>query len=149
MNKALDSLHPDFKPLIVAFLAELTLRGINCVVTSGRRTRSEQNVLYAQGRTTKGDIVTKARGGESPHNFGLAADICPINPRDKSLWWKAPDEIWSVIHRLAEERDYIGNDGVPDLDSGYDWKFCDRPHVEDPRWKATQLAWKQGKIVIA
>jgi len=141
MGRALESLEPGFKALVVSLLAELKERGINCVVTSGRRTIAEQNKLYAQGRTTPGNIVTKAKGGQSPHNFGLAADLCPTHPVDNSLWWKAPDDIWNVIHLLAEERGY--------LDSGYDWKFCDRPHIEDRNWKDTQKLWKEGKIKIA
>lgn len=39
------------------------------------RTTAYQNALYAQGRTTPGKIVTKARGGTSMHEFGLAYDI--------------------------------------------------------------------------
>ena len=139
-TKQLDSLEPSFKPLIVALLAELKLRGINCVVTSGRRTIAEQDTLYAQGRTTKGSIVTKAKGGQSPHNFGLAADLCPLDPSG-NLWWSCPDDLWHVIKELAEERGY--------LDSGYDWKFSDRPHCELKEWKETQALWKAGKIKIA
>ena len=133
MSKQVDSLEPSFKPLIVDLLAKLAVDGITCIVTSGRRTIAEQDKLYAQGRTTAGDIVTKAKGGQSPHNFGLAADLCPLNPVDKSLWWNAPDDIWNVIHTLAEE----GNM----LESGYDWKFKDKPHVELPTWKDTRDAW--------
>ena len=139
MSKAIDSLELEFKPLIITLLAELKLRGINCVVTSGRRTIDEQNKLYSQGRTTSGSVVTKARGGESPHNFGLAADLCPLD-RNGNLWWNCPDDIWQVIHNLAEERGY--------LDSGYDWKFCDRPHLEDHRWKTAQALWREGKLIV-
>jgi hypothetical protein len=47
-------------------------------VVSGFRTFAEQDALYAQGRTTPGNIVTPARGGESAHNYGLAVDIMRI-----------------------------------------------------------------------
>jgi peptidoglycan L-alanyl-D-glutamate endopeptidase CwlK len=46
------------------------------------RTFAEQDALYSQGRTKLFDdkgkrlgIVTKAKGGQSIHNFGLALDI--------------------------------------------------------------------------
>ena len=46
------------------------------------RTFAEQDALYAQGRTKLFDangkklgVVTKAKGGQSIHNFGLALDI--------------------------------------------------------------------------
>ena len=44
-------------------------------IISGTRTYAEQDVLYAQGRTTAGSIVTNAKGGQSNHNFGIAWDI--------------------------------------------------------------------------
>jgi peptidoglycan L-alanyl-D-glutamate endopeptidase CwlK len=44
-------------------------------IISGTRTYAEQNALYAQGRTRKGEKVTNARGGSSNHNFGIAWDI--------------------------------------------------------------------------
>jgi peptidoglycan L-alanyl-D-glutamate endopeptidase CwlK len=49
--------------------------GVVAKVISGTRTYAEQNALYAQGRTAPGRIVTKARGGYSNHNFGVAFDI--------------------------------------------------------------------------
>ena len=139
-QKVLDQLDPEFKPLVVALLAELKQDGIVCVATSGYRTFEEQNKEFAKGRTVPGKIVTKAKGGHSPHNYRLAVDICSINPHDGTLWWNAPDDIWNVIHILAEQRGY--------LDSGYDWKFCDRPHIEDPRWKHQRELWIEGKITI-
>lgn len=47
-------------------------------VAQGYRSNEEQDALYAQGRTTPGNIVTWARGGESPHNFGFAVDVFRI-----------------------------------------------------------------------
>src|SRR5687768_17388797 len=44
-------------------------------IISGNRTYAEQNLLYAQGRTKPGDIVTNSRGGQSNHNFGIAWDV--------------------------------------------------------------------------
>jgi hypothetical protein len=41
---------------------------------SGRRTCAEQNAIYAQGRSTPGDVVTQARGCQSWHVLGRAVD---------------------------------------------------------------------------
>ena len=139
MNKY-DTLEPGFKEKIGELCTILGTMGIICIVTSGRRTIEEQNNLYAQGRTNGGRIVTKAKGGQSPHNFGLAADLCPYKPNSKELWWNCPDDIWHAIHDVAES---LG------LDSGYDWSFQDCPHVEDRTWKQTQALWKEGKIQVA
>lgn len=37
-------------------------------LTCVHRPNAEQDALYAQGRTTKGKIVTNAKGGQSKHN---------------------------------------------------------------------------------
>lgn len=52
-------------------------RGLVVKIISGTRTYEEQDDLYAIGRTKQmgARIVTKARGGYSNHNFGIAFDI--------------------------------------------------------------------------
>lgn len=44
-------------------------------IISGTRSYEEQNRLYRQGRTQPGPRVTRARGGRSWHNFGVAWDV--------------------------------------------------------------------------
>jgi len=51
-------------------------KGIVVRMISGTRTYAEQNALYRQGRFgNSGPIVTKSRGGQSNHNFGIAWDL--------------------------------------------------------------------------
>lgn len=57
------------------FMAACIEAGISLKIICGTRTYDEQNELYAHGRTKDGPIVTKARGGYSWHNFGIAWDI--------------------------------------------------------------------------
>lgn len=58
--------------------------------TSGLRVFSRQDALYAQGRTTRGNIVTNAKAGQSYHNYGLAFDVAFTGdtpyPNDKAAW---------------------------------------------------------------
>jgi hypothetical protein len=49
----------------------------------GRRTCTEQNTIYAQGRTAGGDIVTYASGCLSWHVLGRAVDVDPIDSAGK------------------------------------------------------------------
>jgi peptidoglycan LD-endopeptidase CwlK len=57
-------------------LRRLLDNDINTRIISGTRTYAEQNALYKQGRFgDSGNIVTKAQGGSSNHNFGIAWDI--------------------------------------------------------------------------
>jgi peptidoglycan L-alanyl-D-glutamate endopeptidase CwlK len=78
-EKFLNTLTPDarekFKPFILEVKKELESLGLEFVAICGTRTFAEQNALYAQGRTKKGPIVTKAKGGYSWHNFGIALDF--------------------------------------------------------------------------
>ncbi len=78
-EKNLATLLPKAAAMARTFMAAATdyLKDTSVVVKviSGTRTYAEQNELYAQGRTTYGRIVTKARGGYSNHNFGVAFDI--------------------------------------------------------------------------
>lgn len=46
------------------------------------RTFKEQDGIYAQGRTTKGKIVTYSKAGQSYHNYGLAVDIVMLLDKD-------------------------------------------------------------------
>lgn len=64
-----------FRPFIVEAQALAATMGFLYVAISGNRTWKEQDALYAQGRTAPGKIVTKAKGGQSNHNFGIALDF--------------------------------------------------------------------------
>jgi peptidoglycan L-alanyl-D-glutamate endopeptidase CwlK len=136
----IDTLEPDFKVVVEKMISQLYVMGIHCVVTSARRTIAEQNKLYDQGRTKPGNIVTKAKGGQSAHNFGLAVDLCPLD-KEKDLWWNAPDDVWNAMHRVGEQ---FG------LRCGYDFTTIkDSPHFEAANWKAAQAEWKAGRLVVA
>lgn len=50
--------------------------GFEARIISGTRTWAQQNALFRQGRYgNPGPVVTRARGGQSLHNFGIAWDI--------------------------------------------------------------------------
>lgn len=93
------------------------LQDIHIKLTSGYRSNAEQALLYAQGRTLPGSIVTNAKPGESKHNYGVAFDIYPIQAG------------WDVTHPHWTK---IGDIGVGlGLEWGGDWKnFKDYPHFE-------------------
>ena len=143
-EKVLATLEPGFRVIVEDMISQLEKEGIRCVAVSGRRTIHEQNELFAKGRDSEGNIigkiVTRARGGQSPHNFGLACDVCPLDAND-NLWWNAPDDVWHVIAIKAKE---LG------LNDGYDFKSIkDSPHVESAQWKVAQALWKEGKLNVA
>jgi peptidoglycan L-alanyl-D-glutamate endopeptidase CwlK len=105
------------------------------------RTFAEQDALYAQGRTKLYDangkklgIVTKAKGGQSIHNFGLALDIVLLKDTngdgtfDSASWEDTIDfdkdgrADWMEIVSILKRNGWIW---------GGDWKsFKDKPHFE-------------------
>lgn len=97
---------------------------------SGTRTYAEQNALYAQGRTKSGRIVTKARGGQSNHNFGIAFDVGIFNDGAYNQGRTAKeDKQYSDLGALVKRK-------LPGLLAwGGDWRFVDKPHYELPTGK--------------
>lgn len=93
MTNSLDELLPVVKDRCMHFMAECHNQGITLKVTGTYRSFEEQDALYAEGRTTRGPIVTNAKGGQSLHNWRVAFDCVPIVNNvavynDKALWTK-------------------------------------------------------------
>ena len=89
-EKVIATLLPEVQPYARALVTKAAQHGITIKVISGLRTYEEQNDLYAQGRTKPGRIVTKARGGFSNHNFGIAFDIGVF---EGTRYWTSPPSI--------------------------------------------------------
>lgn len=121
------TLLPEVKPYARALVHKAAAAGITIKVIGGTRSYAEQDALYAQGRTAPGKIVTKARGGESNHNFGLAFDI-GVFEGGRYLTGEPAD----VARYQAV--------GVLGLELGLDWggtwtNFEDLPHFQlRPAW---------------
>lgn len=115
----MSSLHPILEAKLTQLIKRMGESGWVVAVQSGYRSIDEQNKLYAQGRTKPGKRVTNAKGGQSYHNFGVAADVVfKVNGK-----WSWDDKLpWS---KLGEEGKAIG------LEWGGDWKSIkDRPHFQ-------------------
>ena len=114
------SLHPYVQNQMKAFVLKAKLRfDVDLRVVQGYRTYEEQDKLYAQGRTAPGSIVTKARGGFSNHNFGLAVDVVPFE--NGKLNWETKN--YPLIGTIGKS---VG------LEWGGDWKsIVDRPHFQN------------------
>jgi len=92
------------------------------------RTFAEQDALYA-----KVPRVTKAKGGQSYHNYGLAFDIVFLIDKDgngstESASWdvktdfdKDGESDWIEVVTIAKRYGF---------EWGGDWKFVDNPHFQ-------------------
>ncbi len=133
----LQLLHPKIRQSALDAFSEVeqALTGkARCRVTSTLRTFDEQAKLYAQGRTTKGAIVTNAKPGQSFHNFGLALDFALIVDTDgngtfeTTSWNTTKDYDADLVADWTEVVKIFKNHGFA---WGGDWRsFKDLPHVE-------------------
>lgn len=77
-SNSLSSLNPYVAQLARRFLALTKANNLDVRIQAVFRSWDEEDRLYAQGRTTPGDVITNTRGGESYHNWGLAFDAAPF-----------------------------------------------------------------------
>lgn len=150
---SLDDLAEPFKSRVVELQAKLENKDLPFVMFESRRSFKRQAELFDKGRELIDGlmvvkdhklIVTKARSGESAHNWGLAADfILDLKHDYWKQWHLKPDgpwddgkgakvikpnviNVWHQFGALAKE---------VELQWGGSWQFRDLPHVELPNWK--------------
>jgi len=75
IDRDLKNLYPPFRELVIRGLAVAHTKGLYAYVFEGMRSEERQSLLYAQGRTLPGKIVTNAKPGYSLHQYGLAVDL--------------------------------------------------------------------------
>jgi peptidoglycan L-alanyl-D-glutamate endopeptidase CwlK len=126
-------LFPPFADQLRYFESRLAAAKLPFFLFMALRTFECQDELYAQGRTKPGSIVTNARGGDSLHNYGLAADYVLDGSLEKPgiQWsWNTKADFdsdgrsdWMRMGEIAES---CG------LEWGGRWKrFPDLPHVQN------------------
>jgi hypothetical protein len=131
----LEGVHPSVQACALQLITKAYAKGVKLIITQGLRTIEEQNKLYAKGRTTaqlravgitgisgnpSAAIVTKAKGGTSYHNYGLAFDIGILRTDEKDVDWT--DSKYRPIGALGKE---LG------LEWGGDFKSIkDTPHYQ-------------------
>lgn len=94
-------------PLETSILARKFLQlareqGIDAEIMQGYRSREEQDALYAQGRTTPGEVVTNMKGDDPncSHCRGTAFDVVPFkNGRPD---WNTPAEVWEKLRKIGD-----------------------------------------------
>ena len=95
-NKRISQLDERVQGAAADFINAVEARtGVQLRITQGLRTNEEQNTMYAQGRTTPGNIVTNAQAGQSYHNFGLAIDVA-IMESGKVDWTQISPNIAAI-----------------------------------------------------
>jgi peptidoglycan L-alanyl-D-glutamate endopeptidase CwlK len=118
-SRKIEDLHPKVAELCNEFIKKCNEAGYKVLITSTYRDAEYQNDLYAQGRTKPGKIVTKAKGGQSIHNWKCAFDFVPLDANGKADWNNT--KAFEACGKIAKE---VG------LEWGGNWKFKDMPHCQ-------------------
>ncbi len=128
MSRDITMCHPRLQVLAEKLVAEGKKQGLIIKIGECFRSVAEQDALYAQGRTTAGNIVTYARGSSysSMHQWGVAFDV--IRNDGKGLY-NNNDGWFDKVGRLGKS---LG------LEWGGDWTSpVDKPHFQLPDWGST------------
>lgn len=125
--KTIATLEANFQRRARQWLDEMVQTGIRPLIYCGFRSFEEQLALFAQGRTKPGRIVTKARPGESYHNYGLAFDWVPVKPtlKDKNLF--SADWNDETAFKVGEQCGHTFNLAAISWETG---------HLQDGRFKS-------------
>jgi peptidoglycan L-alanyl-D-glutamate endopeptidase CwlK len=118
-------------------------------IISGTRTYAEQDALFAIGRTVgkSGKFVTKARGGQSNHNFAIAWDVGIFDAAGRYMTGATAADVtaYKALGALAKSK-------VPGLEWGGDWtSIVDRPHYQVATGKSAKevrTLFEAGKPLI-
>lgn len=118
--KDVSLLLPKVQVMTNEFLSACKKKGYNVIITSTVRTEAEQNALYAQGRTTPGNVVTNAKFGDSMHNYKVAIDFAPVDVNGNIPW--SNKALFAKIGEIGES-------------CGFEWggrwtSFLDLPHLQ-------------------
>lgn len=110
----------EFLDFVRALCRELNKRRMPFFAIQFVRSAAEQDQLYKMGRT-------RAKAGQSPHNFGMAADIVHYD-----RFWNLTSKEWAVIGLIGKE---VARKRNLKVTWGGDWNFYDPAHWERADWK--------------
>lgn len=148
-------LHPKLREDVLEMYDEI-IAALNgsaiCRFAYTLRTFTEQDALYAQGRTKAGAKVTNAKGGQSYHNYGLAIDIVLLVDKDKNGTFETAS--WDIKtdfdgDKKADWMEVVATFKRYGYEWGGDWKFVDAPHFQKTfgySIQELQKLFKAGKV---
>jgi len=100
------------------------------------RSFEEQALLYSQGRTRPGKIVTKAKAGQSMHNYRYAVDIVLLKDTDRNGTFETASWETNVDFDGDGKSDWME---IVAIFKKYGWAWggdfhsiIDKPHFEKP-----------------
>lgn len=134
MGRDITLCHPELQEKAKLLVEECEKQGLLVKIGESFRSVEEQDSLYAQGRTTAGNIVTNAKGSSysSMHQWGIAFDV--IRNDGKGAYYD--DDGW--FSKVGQVGKSLG------LEWGGDWTSpVDKPHFQLSYWGSTPTKLKE------
>jgi peptidoglycan LD-endopeptidase CwlK len=129
---SLNDLRPEFRARVDLWEGDMKASGIDHHILCTLRSGVEQDALWEEGRSIPGPhvdaqhpmghVVTHARAGQSPHQYGLAFDF--VIMRNGKPDWSGDSEAWNDAIELALNR---GLESLRPMESA---------HLQMPNWKS-------------
>lgn len=127
-------LHPRLQKKIQELIKKCEHNGLKIGISECLRSVSEQNALYAKGRSAPGKIVTNVKGSDygSMHQWGVAFDFYRNDGKG------AYDNSGNFFQKVGKIGVELG------LEWGGNWKSIkDMPHFQLPDWGSTPVKLKR------
>lgn len=137
-------LHPAIREKVTEAYLDINTyslgKGVRLRFAYTYRSHDVQDGLYRLGRTVLFDargnrqgIVTRAKGGQSIHNYGLAWDIVLLEDNDRDGRFEAAS--WDVEadrdgDKVSDWMECVNGFKKIGAEWGGDWRFKDRPHLQ-------------------
>lgn len=130
-SRSVNDLNDDMAAMATVHRQLCAAEGVELLIYCTLRPNTEQDALYALGRTRPGKVVTNARAGESAHNpdeLGKASayDCCPMIA-GKPMW-DGSHPAWAVVISCGEQAGLVAS-------ARWKGKLKEQAHFQDPRWR--------------
>ena len=122
--------HPDVIEFERRLVARFRKLGVPMFAHCFFRSDVDQSSLFVRG-------VSKARAGESPHNYGLAVDIV-----HGTKAWDLTRKQWDLVGHVGKE---VARQLGLEVEWGGDWRFYDPAHWELANWRDIGTTWRDPK----
>lgn len=112
--------HPDILEFEKRLVTRMRKQDVPLWCHTCVRTMADQDAAYVRG-------VSKAKAGQSAHNYGMAVDIV-----HGTMGWNLQPLSWALLGHIGEE---ISVQSGIDVTWGGTWKFYDPAHWELSEWQ--------------
>lgn len=118
-NEDWRGVHPDIKRFWLGFCKAMDERSIPFYAFELMRDEARQQILFERGRS-------KARPGQSPHQYGTAIDTVHC-----TRFWGLSHKEWEVVGVIGKE---VARKCNVKITWGGDWRFFDPVHWQLENW---------------